>query len=192
MKKSIFEILKAVSLALVVAGLASCASSSNPAESQPFDGSTAGTEEEGIYDKTPETSGASGIASEPLPERDEKTNPDNADYETLNADTVYFAFDSYSIEASQRHKVENAASWMKENFDKKVIVAGHCDNRGTTQYNLALGERRALAIRDYLVGLGVEKDRINTISYGKERPAVSGESEEAWAKNRRGQIGVLR
>ncbi|MFZ5807044.1 MAG: peptidoglycan-associated lipoprotein Pal [Verrucomicrobiota bacterium] len=177
-----------LTLPVLALALAGCASSSNPAEDQSFSESGAG--EESIYDSS--VAGGGTGSSSPLPARDESLNPDGADYETLSAHTVYFAFDSFSIEAGERHKVENVAKWMQSNTDKKVVVAGHCDNRGTIQYNLALGERRALAVRDYLVGLGIDKSKISTISYGEERPAVEGENEEAWSKNRRAQIGVLK
>lgn len=188
MKNSILKITLPL-IALVIAG---CASSSNPPENQDFS-STSGSGDEDIYDNSVAGGGGFGSdSSSPLPSRDESMNPENADYETLGAYTVYFGFDSFSIEPGERHKVENVSKWMQSNAGSKIIIAGNCDNRGTVQYNLALGERRALAIRDYLVGLGVDKSRISTISYGEERPAVEGDNEEAWAKNRRGQIGVLK
>lgn len=167
-------------------GVVGCASSSKSPEGQSF--SDTGNPDEAIYDGQI----AGGAMSEPLPARDEFSNPDAADYSTLAGYTVYFSFDSFSIEAEQRHKVENVASWMQSHPGTKIIVAGHCDARGTTQYNLALGERRALAVRDYLVGLGADKNLISTVSYGEERPAAIGETEEAWSKNRRAQIGILK
>jgi len=127
-----------------------------------------------------------------LPDRDAATNPENADYTPLDAYTVYFDFDSYSIQSSERPKLEAIASWMTRNPGKKVVVAGHTDERGTTQYNLGLGERRALATRDYLLGLGIEIGRMSTISYGEERPAQTGTGQSAWSANRRAQVGVLR
>ena len=78
------------------------------------------------------------------------------------------------------------AKWLKKYDETKAVVAGHCDERGTREYNLALGERRAQAVKDYLISKGVKSSRVETISYGKERPAVMGSNEAAWAQNRRG------
>lgn len=127
-----------------------------------------------------------------LPERDERVNPEGADYRTLAAHTIYFGTDSFTIDSSERSKVEKIADWMRSNPEDRIIIAGHCDSRGTTQYNLALGERRALAIREYLIGLGARKKNIFTVSYGEERPAVLSENESAWTKNRRAQAGILK
>jgi len=125
-----------------------------------------------------------------LPGRSAATNPENANYETLKK--VYFDFDSYSIRSSERPKLEAVATWLNENSGTKVVMAGHTDDRGTTQYNLGLGERRALATRDYLLGLGVDASRMSTVSYGEERPTQSGSGESAYSANRRTAVGVLR
>ena len=127
-----------------------------------------------------------------LPERDERVNPEAADYRALAAYTIYFSTDSFTIDPSERGKVEKIANWMRSHPEDRIIVAGHCDSRGTTQYNLALGERRALAIREYMIGLGAPKKSIFTVSYGEERPAVLGDNESAWTKNRRAQAGILK
>ena len=127
-----------------------------------------------------------------LPVRSADTNPENANYETLKNYTVLFDFDSYSIRSSERPKLEAIATWLNENPGTKVVMAGHTDDRGTTQYNLGLGERRALATRDYLLGLGIDVSRMSTVSYGEERPAQSGSGENAYSANRRTSVGVLR
>lgn len=101
-------------------------------------------------------------------------------------DRVFFAFDSSELSAESRTTLEKQAFWLRKYPQTTVSVEGHADERGTREYNLALGERRAAAARDYLVSLGVDPSRLATISYGKERPAVPGSSEEAWAQNRRG------
>lgn len=121
-----------------------------------------------------------------------RTNPGNFDFSTLKDDIVYFGYDSFSISAGERGKIEAIAKYMKDNSSSKILIAGNTDSRGTTQYNLALGERRALAVRDYLIGLGIGGNRISTVSYGKEKPAEQGENEAAWAKNRRAETGVSR
>lgn len=105
--------------------------------------------------------------------------------------TVYFDFDSYRISSAGRDAVRANASWLKANSSATVQIEGHCDERGTTEYNLALGDRRANAVRDALVKAGVARNRLSTISYGEERPADPGHDESAWSKNRRGQFVTL-
>jgi len=100
-------------------------------------------------------------------------------------DTVYFAFDSAVLREPSRRVLRQQAAWLERNPDATVTIDGHADERGTREYNLALGARRAEAVRSYLTGLGVAPARIDTISYGEERPAVAGSNEEAWARNRR-------
>ena len=100
-------------------------------------------------------------------------------------DTVYFAFDSYSLDAQAQGILDRQAAVLLRNGSIPVKVEGHADERGTREYNLALGERRATAVKDYLVAYGVSPGRVRTISYGEERPAAFGSSEADWAKNRR-------
>jgi len=121
-----------------------------------------------------------------------KFNPEtDVNYDTLQADTIYFAFDSSTVPSSERAKLQQVSEWMKANPDHSLYLAGHADKRGTPEYNRALGERRALAVREYLVGLGVAPGALYTNSYGADRPAVEGDSEAAYAKNRRVQVGVV-
>ena len=101
---------------------------------------------------------------------------------------VLFSYDEFSLTPQARTILDGIAAWMKSNPKKLLLVEGHCDERGTNEYNLALGDRRANSIKTYLVQLGVDSARIYTISYGKERPLVAGNSEAAWAKNRRGEF----
>jgi peptidoglycan-associated lipoprotein len=132
---------------------------------------------------------SSGIA----PTRPEGNfNPDtDVNYDTLVADTVYFSFDSATIPASERGKLEQVHQWLTSNPGRTLFLAGNADKRGTPEYNRALGERRALAVREYLVGLGVPAASLFTNSYGADRPAVQGDTEEAYAKNRRVEVGVI-
>jgi peptidoglycan-associated lipoprotein len=119
-------------------------------------------------------------------------NPEtDVDYNALAPETVYFAFDSSGIQPSERGKLDRVKKWLDENAGKKLFLAGHTDSRGTLEYNRGLGERRALAVRDYLIGLGIDGSHLQTISYGEEKPAAQGENEAAWAQNRRVQIGVI-
>jgi peptidoglycan-associated lipoprotein len=115
-----------------------------------------------------------------------KENPD-----FFKANIVYFAFDRADVRPGERSKIEAVASHLKSNPTHKVRVEGNCDERGTEGYNLALGERRALAVREYLINLGVAADRVATISYGEARPAEPGHNEAAWAKNRRDEFVLL-
>jgi peptidoglycan-associated lipoprotein len=98
---------------------------------------------------------------------------------------VYFDFDSSNLSADARSSLQANASYLKSNSDVSVTIEGNCDERGSAEYNLALGKRRAEAAFKYLADLGVATSRMSTVSYGKERPAVEGHNELAWAKNRR-------
>lgn len=105
-------------------------------------------------------------------------------------DRVFFAYDSSELTDEARDTLARQAEWMDYHSRARVTIEGHCDERGTREYNLALGERRASAVKSYLMALGVSSSRINTISYGKERPAVVGNSDSAWSQNRRGVMTV--
>jgi peptidoglycan-associated lipoprotein len=98
---------------------------------------------------------------------------------------IFFNFDEATILADQKKGLDQDFAWLKAHPDVKVTLSGNCDERGTEEYNLALGERRADAVRDYLVAEGITADRISTISYGKDRPFVLGHDENAWRLNRR-------
>lgn len=112
--------------------------------------------------------------------------PGSAEDLTQNVgDRVFFALDSSTLSSEAQSTLEKQAAWLKQYPNVNVTVEGHCDERGTREYNLALGERRAAATKKYLVGVGITANRITTISYGKERPAVIGSDESAWGQNRR-------
>ena len=113
------------------------------------------------------------------------------DEDFFRANTVYFDFDRSTIRAGERSKIEEVASHLKANAAHKAKVEGHCDERGTEGYNLALGERRALSVREYLVNLGISPDRIYTISFGESRPTDPALNEAAYARNRRGEFILL-
>ena len=105
-------------------------------------------------------------------------------------DRVFFGYDQHDLSAEARGTLERQAQWLRTYPSVSVILEGHADERGTREYNLALGEKRAAAARNYLIALGVEPSRVQTISYGKERPAVLGSDESSWAQNRRGVMVV--
>ena len=100
-------------------------------------------------------------------------------------DRIYFAFDKSDITAESRLVLQRQADLLKQNPSATVTIEGHCDERGTVEYNLGLGERRANATKQALIALGIAANRINIISYGKERPAIVGHNDQAWAQNRR-------
>ena len=103
---------------------------------------------------------------------------------------IHFDYNSSVIRNDARSTLEKIAQWIKGRRKGALMVEGHCDERGSKEYNLALGEQRALAVRKYLVGLGVDAERVYTVSYGEEKPIESGRAEEAWAKNRRAHFLV--
>jgi peptidoglycan-associated lipoprotein len=101
-------------------------------------------------------------------------------------DRVFFGYNESELSAEARATLDRQAIWLKKYPQTEITVEGHCDERGTREYNLALGERRAVAVKNYLVADGINASRVKTVSYGKERPAVLGSNEAAWAQNRRG------
>lgn len=107
------------------------------------------------------------------------------DLEINVGDRVFFAFDSATLDEAAQETLDRQAAWLLQHPDLTVTVEGHADERGTREYNLALGERRATAVKNYLVAKGVDPERILTISYGEERPVDPGHNEAAWALNRR-------
>lgn len=109
----------------------------------------------------------------------------------VNFEPVYFGFDASNLPSAELAKIEAVGKHLTERADRVVIVEGNCDDRGSNEYNLSLGELRAIAIRDHLERLGIAADRIQTKSYGEEKPAVLGSGEAAWAKNRRGEFAIF-
>jgi peptidoglycan-associated lipoprotein len=101
---------------------------------------------------------------------------------------LYFGFDDSSLTPEARNVLRAKVQWLRANPDQCVLVEGHCDERGTDEYNLALGSRRAESVKDFMVKAGIDASRLTTISYGEERPAVAGRNEDAWAKNRRAEF----
>ncbi|HLH52527.1 MAG TPA: OmpA family protein [Verrucomicrobiae bacterium] len=112
------------------------------------------------------------------------------DHEIFKQDIVHFDFDSSTVKPSEISKVSAVADYLKNNQMTAVEVEGHCDERGTEEYNRSLGERRALALREKLIGLGIDPSRVDTVSYGKDRPADPGHDEAAWKQNRRGEFAL--
>ena len=124
---------------------------------------------------------------QPLPPRGDGIVPGSAaDFmRSVTSDTIHFAFDAYDIDAESQRVLDSQAAWLLKYPNVRVTIEGHCDERGTREYNLALGDRRANSAKNYLAGKGISAARISVISYGKERPVATGSDEESWAQNRR-------
>ena len=140
------------------------------------------------------------VTLEPTPAPTPKPTPRSAeeDIKAMSLDRVssylkpaFFDYDKADLRGDARDVLAANAAWLKSHPTILFTIEGHCDERGTAQYNLALGDRRANAAKEYLVSLGIASDRITAISYGKEKPLDTGHSEEAWAKNRRAHIVLL-
>jgi peptidoglycan-associated lipoprotein len=126
------------------------------------------------------------------PIQDEDVMSEAGDLDTkVELGRIHFEFDKYRLTDEAKEVLADNARVLKNNSKVRILIEGHCDERGTVEYNLALGERRAQAARDYLLELGIPASRISIISYGKERPLEFGQSESAWAKNRRDEFVVV-
>ncbi len=113
------------------------------------------------------------------------------DFRVSVGDRVFFGYDQFDLTAEARSVLERQAAWLRQYPNVRVLVAGNADERGTREYNLALGARRAAAAKDYLVSLGVQDSRIETVSYGKERPLDPRSNEEAWSVNRNAHTQIV-
>jgi peptidoglycan-associated lipoprotein len=110
--------------------------------------------------------------------------------EEASLQDIFFDFDKHNVRSDQRAAIDQGAAWLRNNAAVKIVIEGHCDERGTSEYNMALGDRRAKNVKEALVSRGVNAKSIKTISYGKEKPFDAGHNEEAWAKNRRGHFVI--
>lgn len=170
--------------------LAACESANQQEAATGSDGATQRASAESQTDGQRDQGGGSGdgqVSQESL-EQDEAQGPEAGTQEHLVVnvgDRVFFDFDKSNLTPEAEKTVERLAAWMKDYPTTSLTVEGHADERGTREYNLALGARRANSVKDYLVVLGIAPDRIETVSYGEERPAVLGSNADAWAKNRR-------
>ena len=128
-------------------------------------------------------SGASGSSSDSTATYSYDTDPKTALIKV--GDRVLFGYDSSELDDDDRSVLDNQAKFLNQNPSLKVTIEGHCDERGTREYNLALGEKRASAVKDYLISVGINSERVSVVSYGKERPQVLGSNKAAWSMNRR-------
>jgi peptidoglycan-associated lipoprotein len=146
--------------------------------------------------------GACASRSEPAPTPAETPPPTSSapqgpvagsaeDFRVSVGDRVFFGYDRFDLTPEARSVLERQAAWLRQYPNVRILVAGNCDERGTREYNLALGARRAAAARDYLVSLGVAANRVETVSYGKERPLDPRSNEEAWSVNRNAHTQIV-
>jgi len=119
-----------------------------------------------------------------------KTEPVNQNMVMTAPDKIYFGFDRSDLTSSSMSSLDEQVEWLKENEDVKILIEGHCDEIGTREYNMDLGQRRADATKNYLVSMGIASRRIKTVSFGEDRPDYLGHSESVWKKNRRAVIVV--
>ena len=144
------------------------------------------TENAGGTDANAEEANLSDVTGVPFDQ-----DPNYARCTDVDFAPVYFGFDASQLAPAEMPKIEAVAQHLQAKPNRVVIIEGNCDERGSNEYNLSLGELRAIAIRDYLVSLGIDAQRIQSKSYGEEKPAVSGHGEGAWSKNRRGEFAVF-
>ena len=164
-------IIKLLASALLVFFLAAC--STTPKDTADSSGSGS-------------TSTSSDVSSSAETTESASIEPGSQEDLIVNVgDRVFFNYDSSELDTDAQELLQDQVAWLKQYSDVSVIIEGHCDERGTREYNLALGEKRAQAVKNYLISLGISSDRVSTISYGKERPAVVGSNDGAWAQNRR-------
>ncbi|MBL8546192.1 MAG: peptidoglycan-associated lipoprotein Pal [Hyphomonadaceae bacterium] len=137
------------------------------------------------------TPGPSGPTTPPVTTPSGPRAGSAEDFRVSVGDRVFFGYDRFDLSAEARSVLERQAAWLRQYPNVRVLVAGNCDERGTREYNLALGARRAAAARDYLVSLGISGDRIESVSYGKERPLDARANEEAWSVNRNAHTNIV-
>ena len=169
--------IKILSILATVALLGACETASESTSKS----SGAGT----IAQKSAPTTSAAAVTTKSI-------KPGSQEDLVVNVgDRVFFGLDKFNISKEASTTLDKQAAWLDANKGVTVRIEGHCDERGTREYNLALGERRANAVNDYLVAKGINPDRIVTISWGKEKPVANGSNESAWRQNRRGVTRVI-
>ena len=176
---------------LISAGCAKKTIETEPYDSRSYSG-TAGEETAAGMDAG-SADRSRGVQEENLAEaggRSRTLSAQAAAREAMENQDILFEFDSAVLSETAQQTLRDKARWLQANPQVTVIIEGHCDDRGTNEYNLALGERRARSARKYLVSLGIDQSRLSTVSYGEERPLVIGDSEEARAKNRRAHFVI--
>ena len=182
-------LLTACETASEIDAIASGASGSSDSSASSASSATTSTASSGSSDSSSSSSsstsssGALGSSSESTTTYSYDTDPKTALIKV--GDRVLFGYDSSELDDDDRSVLDNQAKFLNQNPSLKVTIEGHCDERGTREYNLALGEKRASAVKDYLISVGINSERVSVVSYGKERPQVLGSNKAAWSMNRR-------
>jgi peptidoglycan-associated lipoprotein len=189
-KNSLWLSVVAVLAAVSLLTLGACSTKNKETLPATGEKTEAGTSAGG--DSAAGSSQAGGAGSVTAEERTQQGQRDISYTEESQLKDIHFDFDKSDIRPDARDTLKANADWIKANAKSKVQVEGHCDERGTNEYNLALGERRANAVKKYLVSLGIDADKLYTISYGEELPIDPGHSEDAWGKNRRAHFLVTK
>jgi len=185
-----WTILTLAFMALVIFSFTAC--SKSKISSEP---STTASSEEEARQRAEEEARQKALREENL--REEELSEQQAKEEMESArsifenEDIFFEFDSIRLTPESQEILTQKAAWLRKNPRARVTIEGHCDDRGTNEYNLALGEGRAQSARDFLVDLGIKESRLNTISYGEERPIATGQNEETWARNRRAHFVIM-
>ena len=179
-------LLTACETASEIDAIASGASGSSATSATSDTSATTSTASSGSSDSSSSSSSStssSGASSESTTSYSYDTDPKTALIKV--GDRVLFGYDSSELDDEDRSVLDNQAKFLNQNPSLKVTIEGHCDERGTREYNLALGEKRASAVKDYLISVGINSERVSVVSYGKERPQVLGSNKAAWSMNRR-------
>jgi peptidoglycan-associated lipoprotein len=141
---------------------------------------------------TPPSTPTEITSEKSTPKAQVSEGPTRSEIAAFESGNIYFDYDRSELKSTAKAALQKKAAWLRANSGFSVKISGHCDERGTNEYNLALGERRANATWKYLNALGVSGNRMNTVSYGEEKPAVPGHNDTAWAKNRRAEFKLMR
>ena len=175
-----YMVIKLFTGALLVFFLAACSTTPKDTADSSGSGSSSTSSSSDV------SSSEEGTITETSPESSSSIERGSQEDLIVNVgDRVFFNYDSSELDSDAQELLQDQVAWLKQYSNVSVIIEGHCDERGTREYNLALGEKRAQSVKNYLISLGISSDRVSTISYGKERPAVVGSNDGAWAQNRR-------
>ena len=182
------KILIAGGMAVLVASLAGCSSKKAKPYSGPDAQASTGSEAQAVPGRDATKAGEEGAGGDMGADRS------TVSVEDLNRrgylKDVYFDLDRADVRADQREALDQNGTWLRRHPEVNIVVEGHCDERGTAQYNMALGEKRAQTVTDYLIALGIQPSRVQVVSYGNERPFARGHNEQAWKENRRAHFVV--
>lgn len=191
--KTCLKVLVVVGIVISLCGVIGCAKKRLSVGSEETTGSQIGAREgrgEEGYDSKAREARLRDL--EPSKGRVGIGEPLTSDARAFEEEMIFFEFDRYDLTPEAKVVLERKAKWLKANPGYRIRIEGHCDERGTNEYNLALGDRRANAAKSYLIYLGIEPERISTISYGEERPLDPRHTEEAYSKNRRAEFKLIK